>query len=67
MRLACGCSPERSIQATSKLCGITHESDFAHQTSINEPLLDPFCPPIHHITRRNAMSTCFSVIDCYFT
>lgn len=50
-----GYSPERAIQSTRELGRVTHEGAPVSETGVDQASLDRLNPPVHHITRCNAV------------
>ena len=53
--------PERTVQGTSELRRVAHECDFVAQAVVNQGSLDSFDTTVHHITRSDAVCSCFGV------
>lgn len=56
-------SPKRPIKPTRKLGRIAHQQTPIPEPTINQFPLDRFDPPVHHIARRHAVRSRFSISE----
>lgn len=54
--------PERAVQPTRELGGITHKGASVAETGVNQTSLDRLNPPVHHIARCYAVCASARVV-----
>jgi hypothetical protein len=60
-----GSSPERAVQPTRELGGITHEGTSVAETGVDQSSLDRLNPPVHHIARCDTVRASTRVVESH--